>query len=38
VVPLGSVAGLVAAGEIWNGELLVALLRLLTIDGQAVAH
>jgi len=37
-VPLRSVAGLVAAGEVWNGGSLVALLRLLTIDGQTVAH
>ena len=37
-VPLGSVPGLVAAGEVWNAESLVALLRLLTMDGQAVAH
>ena len=37
-VPLGSVPGLVAAGEVWNGGSLVALLRLLTMDGQAVSH
>jgi 8-oxo-dGDP phosphatase len=37
-VPLGSVPGLVAAGEIWNAGSLVALLRLLTMDGQAVSH
>jgi 8-oxo-dGTP pyrophosphatase MutT (NUDIX family) len=36
-VPLGSVPGLIAAGEVWNGGSLVALLRLLTMDGQAVA-
>ncbi len=37
-VPLGSVPGLIAAGEIWNAGSLVALLRLLTMDGQAVSH
>ena len=37
-VPLGSVPGLVAAGEVWNGGSLVALLRLLTMDGRAVSH
>lgn len=37
-VPLGAVAGLIAAGEVWNGGSLVALLRLLTMDGQAVYH
>jgi 8-oxo-dGTP pyrophosphatase MutT (NUDIX family) len=37
-VPLGSVPALIAAGEVWNGGSLVALLRLLTMDGQAVAH
>jgi 8-oxo-dGDP phosphatase len=37
-VPLGSVSGLVAAGEVWNAGSLVALLRLLTMDGQAVSH
>ena len=37
-VPLGSVPGLIAAGEVWNGGSLVALLRLLTMDGQAVSH
>lgn len=37
-VPLGSVPGLIAAGEIWNGGSLVTLLRLLTMDGQAVSH
>jgi 8-oxo-dGTP pyrophosphatase MutT (NUDIX family) len=36
-VPLGSVLGLVAAGEVWNGGALVALLRLLTMDGRAVS-
>lgn len=34
-VPLGAVPGLVAAGEIWHGGTLVALLRLLTTDGSA---
>jgi 8-oxo-dGDP phosphatase len=33
-VPLGSVPELVSAGEIWHGGTLVALLRLLTLDGQ----
>jgi 8-oxo-dGDP phosphatase len=37
-VPLGSVPGLVAAGEVWNAGSLVALLLLLTMDGQAVSH
>jgi ADP-ribose pyrophosphatase YjhB (NUDIX family) len=37
-VPLESVPGLIAAGEIWNAGSLVALLRLLTMDGQAVSH
>ena len=37
-VPLGAVPGLIAAGEVWNGGSLVALLRLLTMDGQAVYH
>jgi ADP-ribose pyrophosphatase YjhB (NUDIX family) len=37
-VPLGSVPGLVAAGDVWNAGSLVALLRLLTMDGQAVSH
>jgi 8-oxo-dGDP phosphatase len=37
-VPLGSIPGLIAAGEVWNGGSLVALLRLLTMDGQAVSH
>jgi hypothetical protein len=37
-VPLGSVPGLIAAGEVWNAGSLVALLRLLTMDGQAVSH
>ncbi len=37
-VPLGSVPGLIASGEVWNAGSLVALLWLLTMDGQAVAH
>jgi len=37
-VPLGSVPGLIAAGEVWNAGSLVALLRLLMMDGQAVSH
>jgi ADP-ribose pyrophosphatase YjhB (NUDIX family) len=37
-VPLGSVSGLIAAGEVWNAGSLVALLRLLTMDGQAISH
>jgi 8-oxo-dGTP pyrophosphatase MutT (NUDIX family) len=37
-VPLGSVPGLIAAGEVWNAGSLVALLRLLAMDGQAVSH
>jgi 8-oxo-dGDP phosphatase len=32
-VPLGSVPGLIAAGEIWNSGTLVALLRLLVLQG-----
>ena len=32
-VPLGSVPGLIAAGEIWNSGTLVALLRLLMPQG-----
>jgi hypothetical protein len=35
---LGSVPGLIAAGEVWNAGSLVALLRLLTLGGHAVAH
>jgi ADP-ribose pyrophosphatase YjhB (NUDIX family) len=35
-VPLVSVPGLIAAEQIWNAGTLVALLRLLTMDGQAV--
>ncbi len=37
-MPLGSVQGHIAAGEIWNVGSLVGLLRLLTVDGQAVSH
>jgi len=37
-VSLGSVPGLITAGEVWNAGSLVALLRLLTMDGQAVSH
>lgn len=37
-VPLGSIPGLIAAGEIWNAGSQVALLRLLTVDGQGVSH
>lgn len=37
-VPLGSVPGLIAAGEVWNAGSLVALLRLLTMEGQPVSH
>jgi ADP-ribose pyrophosphatase YjhB (NUDIX family) len=37
-VPLGSVLELIAAGEVWSGGSLIALLRLLTMDGQAVFH
>jgi ADP-ribose pyrophosphatase YjhB (NUDIX family) len=37
-VPLGSVPGLIATGEVWNAGSLVALLRLLTMDGQTVSH
>jgi hypothetical protein len=37
-VPLGSVPGLIDAGEVWDGGSLVALLRLLTMDGQAVSR
>jgi hypothetical protein len=32
-VPLASVPGLIAAGEIWNSGTLVALLRLLMPHG-----
>lgn len=32
-VPLSSVSRLIAAGEIWNSGTLVALMRLLTMDG-----
>ena len=37
-VPLASVPALIDAGEVWNAGSLVALLRLLTMDGQAVSH
>jgi ADP-ribose pyrophosphatase YjhB (NUDIX family) len=37
-VPLGSVPGLIAAGEVWDAGSLVALLRLLMMDGQAISH
>lgn len=37
-VPLGWVPGLIAEGQIWDAGSLVALLRLLTMDGQAVSH
>jgi 8-oxo-dGDP phosphatase len=37
-VPLGSALGLIAAGQVWNGRSMVALLRSLTMDGQAVSH
>jgi 8-oxo-dGTP pyrophosphatase MutT (NUDIX family) len=36
-VPLGQVPGLIVAGEVWSAGTLVALLRLLTMDGQAVS-
>jgi hypothetical protein len=32
-VPLASVPGLIASGEIWNSGTLVALLRLLMPQG-----
>ncbi|HUZ55595.1 MAG TPA: NUDIX hydrolase [Streptosporangiaceae bacterium] len=35
--PLGQVSGLVAAGDIWHGGTLVALLRLLSMDGRTSA-
>jgi len=34
-VPLASVPGFIDAGQIWQAVTLVALLRLLTMDGQA---
>lgn len=34
-VPLGSVLGLIGAGEIWSSGTLVGLLRLLTPSGKA---
>jgi hypothetical protein len=36
-IPLGSVPGLIASGEIWHAGTLVALLRLLTMDGPVQA-
>ena len=35
--PLVSVPGLVAAGEVWNGGSLVALLRVLPMDGRGLS-
>ena len=35
-VPLGSVPGLIAEEQIWDAGTLVALLRLLTLDGRSV--
>lgn len=32
-VPLASVPGLIAAGDIWNSGTLIALMRVLTLDG-----
>jgi hypothetical protein len=32
-VPLASVPELISAGQIWGAGTLVALLRLLTVDG-----
>lgn len=37
-VSLGLVPGLIGAGQIWHAATLVALLRLLTMDGQAASH
>ena len=37
-VPLRSVPALIGEGQIWNAGSLVALLRLLTMDGPAAAH
>lgn len=37
-VPLGPVPGLIAEGQIWHAGTLVALLRLLTLDGLSVSH
>lgn len=37
-VSLGSVLGLIAEGHIWHAGTLVALLRLLTMDGLGVSH
>ena len=36
-VPLASVPGLIAAGEIWNSGTLVALLRLLAAPVRLLA-
>jgi ADP-ribose pyrophosphatase YjhB (NUDIX family) len=36
-IPLGSVSGLIASGEIWHAGTLVALLRLVTMDGPVQA-
>jgi hypothetical protein len=36
-IPHGSVSGLIASGEIWHAGTLVALLRLLTMDGPVPA-
>ena len=32
-VPMASVPGLIAAGQIWNSGTLIALMRLLAMDG-----
>jgi hypothetical protein len=37
-VPLGSVPGLIAAGQIWNAGSLVALLQVLAAGGRAASH
>lgn len=37
-VPLGSLPGLITEGHIWHAGTLVALLRLLTMDGPSVSH
>jgi hypothetical protein len=36
--PLGSVPGLIEAGQIWNAGTLVGLLRLLAMEGPAVSR
>ncbi|MFI5069061.1 MAG: hypothetical protein ACHP9Z_34480, partial [Streptosporangiales bacterium] len=36
-VPLGSVPQLITEGQIWSAATLVALMRLLTLDGPAVS-